>query len=432
MRAVACLAVLALAGCVHSVNPAEGGPAAPPGQAVRMVSRFAWPSLPDTQVQVHQRTIVNGRSTEAAQAWLRLVHTVQPGYATVRLDPLGEQDPSLEVKPFVVEISRDGRLLTRPASREARPAERRPYAHSPQFLWNLWVALWNPTDLVSGQTVELPNEVDDEFLGHLRFTAYLTGDGYAPCEGAPSGWCQKLNATFRPDAPSVLALFNAVVDEKDRRPGEAFEPRAIEYELQLLSEPETLLPHRLDLSFRVEVLTGPPRSTSIVRYEQKTSMRFVHLQRQVPPPPSGPQRQPTPKTSVPSEQVRRGPVPGDAGKIQPFTAPAVSPPTRYFCSAKKSAITGAETINAPAAKWPHSVLYSPTKRCSATGRVKRAVSLSRVAARMNSFHAVMKLKSAVTASAGRASGSTTRTKTCPGVAPSMIAASSSSRGIVSK
>ena len=46
--------------------------------------------------------------------------------------------------------------------------------------------------------------------------------------------------------------------------------------------------------------------------------------------------------------------------VQPFTAPAVRPPTRYFCRAKKSAITGAEMRSAPAAKWPQSVLYSPT------------------------------------------------------------------------
>ncbi|MEW5743142.1 MAG: hypothetical protein AB1938_29775 [Myxococcota bacterium] len=305
MRLASCLVLLSVTGCVHSVNPAEGAPSAQPGQAVRMQSRFAWPSLGDTQVQVHQRTIVNGRSTETSQAWLRLTHQVQPGFATVRLEPLGEQDPELEVKPFVVEISRDGKLLTQPTRRSARAAGSQPYAHSPQFLWNLWVTIWNPTDLISGQTVELPNDVDDEFLGQLRFTAYLTGEGYVPCEGAPSGWCQKLSARFRPDAASVLALFDAVVDEKERRPGEAFEPRTVEYELQVLSEPETLLPHRVDLSFRVEILTGPPRSTSLVRYEQKTSMRFVHLVRQAPPAPSGPQRQPAPKPALPSEQVLR-------------------------------------------------------------------------------------------------------------------------------
>ncbi len=39
----------------------------------------------------------------------------------------------------------------------------------------------------------------------------------------------------------------------------------------------------------------------------------------------------------------------------PFTPPAVSPPTRYFWSAKKSTTTGMETMIAPAAKCPHSV-----------------------------------------------------------------------------
>jgi hypothetical protein len=56
----------------------------------------------------------------------------------------------------------------------------------------------------------------------------------------------------------------------------------------------------------------------------------------------------------------------------------------------------------------------------------------KVAARMNSFQAVMKEKRAVMAMAGIASGRTIRQKIVPGPAPSMIAASSSSRGMVSK
>ena len=40
----------------------------------------------------------------------------------------------------------------------------------------------------------------------------------------------------------------------------------------------------------------------------------------------------------------------------PLTPPAVRPPTRCFCRAKKRAMTGIETRMAAAAKWPHSVL----------------------------------------------------------------------------
>ena len=56
----------------------------------------------------------------------------------------------------------------------------------------------------------------------------------------------------------------------------------------------------------------------------------------------------------------------------------------------------------------------------------------KVAARMNSFHAVRNENSAVTASAGRASGSATRQNASQRVPPSSSAASSSSRGSVSK
>ncbi len=51
---------------------------------------------------------------------------------------------------------------------------------------------------------------------------------------------------------------------------------------------------------------------------------------------------------------------------------------------------------------------------------------------MNSFQPVMNEKSAVTATAGLASGRTIRQKIVAGEAPSMRAASSRSRGIVSK
>ena len=55
-----------------------------------------------------------------------------------------------------------------------------------------------------------------------------------------------------------------------------------------------------------------------------------------------------------------------------------------------------------------------------------------VDAMMNSFHAVMNENSAVTARPGRASGRMMRRKIIHGDAPSMRAASSSSRGSVSK
>ncbi len=48
---------------------------------------------------------------------------------------------------------------------------------------------------------------------------------------------------------------------------------------------------------------------------------------------------------------------------------------------------------------------------------------------MNSFHALMNAKSAVTAIAGLAAGKTTRRNASPRVAPSTMAASSSSGGI---
>src|SRR5205823_13132590 len=91
-----------------------------------------------------------------------------------------------------------------------------------------------------------------------------------------------------------------------------------------------------------------------------------------------------------------------------------------------------DTTIDPAAKYPHSWEKPPTKNRSPTGAVYMSSLSMKVAARMNSFHAVMKEKSAVMATAGLASGSTMRQKMVPADAPSMMAASSSSRGMVSK
>ena len=52
--------------------------------------------------------------------------------------------------------------------------------------------------------------------------------------------------------------------------------------------------------------------------------------------------------------LQRAPLPAELilelARAYPLTAPAVSPPTRNFCSAKNNTITGAEMIKAPAAK----------------------------------------------------------------------------------
>ena len=67
-----------------------------------------------------------------------------------------------------------------------------------------------------------------------------------------------------------------------------------------------------------------------------------------------------------------------------------------------------------------------------TGRVVAVSSFMKVAARMNSFQAVMKENSPVTALAGLASGRMMVQKMRMRLAPSMMADSSSSLGIVSK
>ena len=113
-----------------------------------------------------------------------------------------------------------------------------------------------------------------------------------------------------------------------------------------------------------------------------------------------------------------------------FTAPAVSPWISQRCITAKRSTGGRPTSSAAAIRLPYCGPYWLTKLYSAT--VASGVCPPRMKANRNSFHAVMKAKVAVAASAGAASGSTTCRSACSRVLPSSIDASSSSAGIVSK
>lgn len=72
----------------------------------------------------------------------------------------------------------------------------------------------------------------------------------------------------------------------------------------------------------------------------------------------------------------------------------------------------------------------PTNRARATGRVASSGVLTSTSAKKNSFQAEMKENSAVATMPGASSGKTTRRSTWSRVAPSTLAASSSSRGML--
>src|SRR5256885_2158395 len=84
-------------------------------------------------------------------------------------------------------------------------------------------------------------------------------------------------------------------------------------------------------------------------------------------------------------------------------------------------------ISAP--HWKTSPLISPARPA---GIVFCESFVTRSSAKKNSFHEFVKAKSAITASAGSASGIMMRTSDCNRVAPSTSAASSSSLGMVLK
>ena len=85
-----------------------------------------------------------------------------------------------------------------------------------------------------------------------------------------------------------------------------------------------------------------------------------------------------------------------------------------------------------AAKSPQAWPVAEISEARPTGSVYISLEVLNVSAKRNSFHAAKKLNNAVTATAGNDRGKTTLVNTCNWLQPSNVAASSNSRGTVSK
>lgn len=79
------------------------------------------------------------------------------------------------------------------------------------------------------------------------------------------------------------------------------------FEMRLLAEPETLMPHRLDVLFRTKLVMGPEQRSSAVSIQKKLTLNFVHGRRTAPPPVEGPQEQPRRRIPGAGQQVQRSP-----------------------------------------------------------------------------------------------------------------------------
>src|SRR5699024_1378089 len=117
----------------------------------------------------------------------------------------------------------------------------------------------------------------------------------------------------------------------------------------------------------------------------------------------------------------------------PLVAPAVNPVTKYLCKSKNTIEIGIAIIIAPAAKtvkllpnWSFIKLNNPTANVYFSGL------LNKILGNIKSMNGPIKLNSATTANIGLAKGNiiVKNILICP--APSILADSSNSFGIVSK
>ena len=93
-----------------------------------------------------------------------------------------------------------------------------------------------------------------------------------------------------------------------------------------------------------------------------------------------------------------------------------------------STATGAVATIAAASTWPQGTWYCPRNSAIATGTVCRSGPSVNDSAKRNSFQLYTNVRMAVAASPGKASGTITSRKARNRLAPSTIAASSSSAG----
>lgn len=290
---------------VPSNVPGVDDPATPPIQDVG--PRFAWPVLAETSVEVHQLDMIAGKATRKAVDHLTLLHNVRPGGGTVSLLANPGSQGGTDVRPFELGITRDGRLLdpeaasTRPA---AAPGSQEDFGYTSGFVWMMLVDLWNARTFRGGQTARSDVDFWDERFGHVRFTVDVTPVAWEPCNG-PGGWCTKLKAVFTPDGPTLTTIVASLIDRSRARSEDETvrDARDMAFEVQLLAEPDTLVPHRLDVLFRTTLIMGPAQRSSMLGVQKKLTMSLVHTRRSPPPPAEGPQEQPRRRVPGSGQQV---------------------------------------------------------------------------------------------------------------------------------
>src|SRR5689334_9476746 len=118
--------------------------------------------------------------------------------------------------------------------------------------------------------------------------------------------------------------------------------------------------------------------------------------------------------------------------VQPFTLPSDNPLTRYRCIASAKTSIGIIATAPAALITPHLISYCVTRPAIPTGNVIAASVCVNTSANKNSFQQTIKQNTAVAASPGVTSGSTTRTSAPKRESPSTSAASSRSRGTSAK
>src|SRR5271165_2155776 len=116
----------------------------------------------------------------------------------------------------------------------------------------------------------------------------------------------------------------------------------------------------------------------------------------------------------------------------PLTAPALRPLTNCFWNRRKTATTGTVIRKAAAIVLPQSTVNMVANSDSPIGKVLELSVFVNTDARTNSFQDIRNANNAIDMMPGRATGRTTFLSACMRVQPSMIAASSSSTGMVEK
>jgi len=270
------LSIAALPGTVHAQEAAK--------KPESVALRFAWPEKLTTEVSYQRTRTRTGKPTSTFSA--RFTRTALKQDDTIRLTESGTkwegdmpfpqglvQDAIQASEGLVQVVNTDGEFVALEGIESLRPVLAKMFASmnlpkeqaertmalseammraDAQEMWMLGVGFWSGGDLEFGARYTMRNEAEVPLVPGLtaQYAVEFSAQRRVPCNASEKvSRCVELKLRSVPDAESLPKITRALVTQlagpTAKLPADAIQQLTIENELVLVTEPATLVPHRL-------------------------------------------------------------------------------------------------------------------------------------------------------------------------------------------